>query len=195
MYLTVLGPQGSGKSTQAKLLSEYLNIPYFSTGEEIRKILSDKNHELYSLINDDYTKGKLLSNVIINKILNLAIERTLHDGSNGLIIDGTPRKLNQMQDIDEILALHTQKLDLVIFIDVSIEECKARILSRVEKEHRVDDTPTAVQNRLNTYFSETLPIIAEYEKRGILYKIDGNRPIEPIFEDIKKINPLLKIKL
>lgn len=186
MYITVLGPQGSGKSTQAKLLSEFLNIPYFATGESIRAILADNSNPLYSLIKNDYVQGKLLSNVVINKILNQAIERSLHAEKKGLIIDGTPRRVNQMQYIDEILSLHREKLDLAIFIDVSVENCKKRILSRMKTEQRADDTPEAVQNRLNIYFKETLPIIDAYKKRGCLIKINGNRPIQPIFEDIKK---------
>lgn len=187
MYITVLGPQGSGKSTQAKLLSEFLKVPYFSTGSRIREIASNPNNPLYAFVNETSSKGELVSNVVINKILNLAIEDSLKVTSNkGLVIDGTPRRLNQMEDIDEILKLHNQKLDLAIFVDVSIEECKKRIASRVEIEKRVDDAPEAVTKRLEIYFKETFPIIEEYKRRGILLKVDGERTIEEIAEDIKQ---------
>ena len=125
-----------------------------------------------------------MSNTIINKILNEAIEKSL--GLGGIVIDGTPRSYNQIIDIDELLSLYNKKIDLAIFIDTTIEECKKRISLRTSIEKRVDDTPPAIEQRLKIYFEETVPIINEFEKRGILLKINGNPSEEIVWNELRQ---------
>lgn len=183
MNIVVLGPQGSGKSTQAKRLASFLNIPYFSTGQKVKQINSNAAHPLNSLIKADFEAGRLVSNIVINKILNESIENSLKLG--GVVIDGTPRSRNQINDIDELLSLHNKKIDLALFIDTSIEECKKRIVKRSDIEHRVDDTPEAVEQRLKIYFEETVPILNEFEKRGILVKVNGDPTEEVVWKELQ----------
>ena len=182
MNIVVLGPQGSGKSTQARKIAEYLNIPHFSTGQKVKEIDANPDHPLNSLIRSDFEAGRLVSNAVVNKILNEAVEHSLKQG--GIVIDGTPRSRNQVDYLDEALALFYQKIDLAIFVDTSIEECKRRIALRMQIEHRVDDTPEAIDQRLKIYFEQTLPILEEYEKRGVLVKVDGNPGEESVFQNV-----------
>lgn len=193
MNIVVLGPQGSGKSTQAKRIAQFLNLPYFSTGKRVKEIDADSTHPLNSLIKADFEAGRLVSNPVINKIINESIEQALPNG--GVVIDGTPRIQDQLTDLDEILKLHNQKIDLAIFVDTTIDECKKRITLRSEIEHRVDDTPQAIEQRLKIYFEETSPILAILEKRGILIKVDGNPDEETVYSSIiSALTPRLNIK-
>lgn len=185
MNIVILGPQGSGKSTQAKLLADHLGIAHISTGKLLRAISRDSKNPLHSIVKKEMDLGGLVSNAVVNKVLNQAVEKALSHG--GFIVDGTPRKLDQLIDLDELLHLHNQKINIAIFVDVSIEESKKRLLKRAEIEHRSDDTPQAIDKRLEIYHNETTPVLNEYEKRGILVKVNGNRPIEPIQKDIQRV--------
>lgn len=182
MNIVLLGPQGSGKSTQAKNLSKYLNLPYFSMGEQIKLIDKDTSHKLNSLVKSDFESGKLVSNAVVNKILNDFLETSI---SLGFVIDGTPRNINQATFIDEFLEVHNKKLNLAVFINTSINECKKRILKRVELEHRPDDTPEAVEQRLNIYFTKTQPILDLYKAKNILITINGDPSPEEVWSSLK----------
>lgn len=185
MNIIILGPQGSGKTTQAKLLANYLNITHISTGNLLRQIAKNKNHKLHKLVKKQLDSGSLVSNAIVNKVLNSAVEKALKTG--GFIVDGTPRKIDQLTNLDELLSLYNEKVHLAIFIDTSIEESKNRLLKRAHIEHRSDDTKEAIEKRLNIYHKETEPVLKIYNDRGILVRVDGNRAIEPIQKDIQKI--------
>lgn len=178
MNIVLLGPQGSGKSTQAKKLAEYLKLPYFSMGEQIKYIDKNPSHKLHKLIKSDFESGKLVSNAVVNKILGDFLESSI---SLGFVIDGTPRNVNQALYLDEFLAVYDKKLDLAVFIDTTVEECKKRILKRVQIEHRADDTPEAVEQRLNIYFTKTKPILDVYKKRDILVTINGDPSPEEVW--------------
>lgn len=185
MNIVILGAQGSGKSTQAKLLADYLGIAHISTGKLLRSIARDSKNPLHGVVKKEMDSGKLVSNTVVNKVLNRAVENALKHG--GFIVDGTPRKIDQLNDLDELLKLHDQKVDVVFFIDVSDTEGKKRLLKRSEIEHRSDDTPQAIDERLKIYHTQTEPVLKEYENRGILKRINGDRPIEPIQKDIQSI--------
>jgi adenylate kinase len=184
MIIIIMGPQGSGKTTQAKLLAQFLNIPHISTGTILKNIVSDQNHPLYNLVSKEYTKGSLVSDSVVNQILEDAIDSSINKG--GFILDGTPRRHSQVELIDTVLNKHNKKIDYVFFVNTSIQESKKRILKRAQNEHRPDDTPEAVAHRLQIYKDDTLPVINEYKNRGILHQINGDRPIEPIQNDIRK---------
>lgn len=184
MNIVILGPQGSGKTTQAKLLANHLDITHISTGKLLRQIANNPNHKLHSVVKKQMDTGSLVSNAVVNKVLNEAIEKSLKHG--GFIVDGTPRKLDQVTDLDEILNFHNQKIDIAFFIDTSIKESLKRLLKRANIEHRSDDTEQAINKRLEIYHTETTPVLKIYQDRGLLVKINGNRPIEPIQEDIRK---------
>lgn len=184
MNIVILGPQGSGKSTQAKLLADHLGIAHISTGKLLRGIAKDSKNSLHKIVKREMDCGNLVSNVIVNKVLNQAIENA---SKNGFVIDGTPRKIDQLIDLDELFKLHNQKVDIVFFLDVSDAEGKKRLLKRAKIEHRSDDTSQAIDERLKIYHSQTEPVLKEYEKRGILKRIDGNRPIETIQKDLQAV--------
>jgi adenylate kinase len=198
MKLIFIGPQGSGKGTQAKILSEKLNIPHISTGDLLRNATGKLGEELRTQMNS----GSLISDELVIKLLE---QRILNeDCKNGFILDGTPRNINQVN-----LLKNMTKIDKVIEITLSDELAIERISSRLsckkcgavyniltnppknknicnlckeELYRRADDNPDAIKKRLEIYHKETEPILKEY--KNILIKINGNQEIDKITEDI-----------
>ncbi len=193
-----IGPQGSGKGTQAKIISEELKILHISTGDLFREITGKLREELDSYMN----KGQLVPDELVIRILKERISKP--DCKNGFILDGYPRNLNQANLLDNIA-----KIDKVILIDISDELAIERISSRIsckkcgavynlitnppkrkdicdkcqeELYRRADDNPDAVKKRLETYHKETEPILEKY--KNILITIDGNQEIDKISMDI-----------
>jgi len=189
MNIVLLGPPGSGKSTQAKLLSKTLGLPHFTTGGSLRGISHNPSHPLYKEISKQLNKGLLVRNDIVNELLSEAVTKSISYG--GIIIDGTPRRKSQVKALDEVLKKHNQKLDLVIFVDTSLPESKKRLLDRSKVEHRRDDTPEDIEVRIKIYKKDTLPILKEYAARNILKRVNGDLAVETIhIKIVKSVNTL-----
>jgi len=204
MKFILLGPQGSGKGTQATLLGTKYKIPNISTGEIFRENIK-KGTELgklaASLIND----GKLVPDNVTNKLVQDRIKEK--DCKNGFILDGYPRNLEQAKFFDEIT-----NIDYVIDIELPDKETVNRLSSRRQCSkcsaiygavnlkkgqnkcekcqgsliQRKDDQPDAIKKRLDIYHKETEPLIAYYMKKGNLLQINGEQSIEKVFGDIVK---------
>lgn len=179
MNLIILGPQGSGKGTQAKLLAEKYGLTHISTGELLRKEIdsgSDFGKEIKALIDN----GNLVSDEMLFSILEKA---DLKSGQ-GFILDGTPRNLFQAKALERVFARIGLELDKVIFIDLPYEESIKRMLKRAETEHRTDDNLEAIKKRLVIYENESKPVIDYYRKQNKVIDIDGTPDINNIFENI-----------
>lgn len=172
MNLIVMGPQGSGKSTQAELLAKKLNLPHLQTGKLYRRIAREKS-QLGRKVKEFLYKGHLVPDKEHNELLEKEVKKPAY--KNGFVLDGSPRTLNQAK---------TQpfKASKVFYLDVSDEEN----IKRLVKRGRKDDTPELIAERLRIYHQETEPVLDYYRKKGILEKVDGERPIEPIHQDIMK---------
>lgn len=204
MKLLFIGPQGSGKGTQASVISQKLNIPHISTGEILRNVKGDLKEQVDELIN----KGHFVSDELIMKIVKERVSQS--DCKKGFILDGTPRNLSQSHLLKKIT-----NIDKVVEIFLSDEEAIKRLAGRVSCEkckagynlitqpkpknpkicdvcggkliQRADDNEEAIKKRLQTYHQETEPILKEY--KNILIKINGNQDINKIAEEIlKKLN-------
>jgi len=197
----MLGPQGSGKGTQAKLLAEKLNIPHISTGEIFRNIPRDTpfGKQIHELIDS----GNLVPDKLTAKIVNARLAEM--DCRSGFILDGFPRTLPQAR-------LLVTKPDFALYLEISDDEAVRRISSRWqcrrceavygleappkkagvcdrcngELYQREDDKPEFVRKRLATFHRETEPLKEFYKKQGLLYVINGEQPIDVIFKDILK---------
>jgi adenylate kinase len=194
-----IGPQGSGKGTQAKILAEKLNIPHISTGDLFRGLTKGP---LKEEVDANINQGKLVPDELTVKILKQRISNP--DCKKGFILDGFPRNLDQAKLLDNIA-----KIDKVIEINISDKLAIERISSRIsckkcgavyntitnppnkenicdqcqnELYRRADDNPEAIKKRLETYHKETKPILKKYQ--SILDSIDGNQEINKIAEQI-----------
>ncbi len=203
MNIVILGPQASGKGTQGKLLAKKLKIGHISMGEIFRK-LKNENTELGKLIGSYINSGNLVPTELTNKIIKQELEKD--DYKKGVILDGFPRNIRQIEFLNKFF-----KTDYAIFINIPKKETIRRLSARrqcadckkifgyldMEKIkdskcpecsgelfQREDDKPEAIRKRLETYHKETEPLINFYEKKGILKRINGEQPIEKVFEDI-----------
>lgn len=179
MNLIILGPQGSGKGTQAKLLSEKFGLKHISTGELLR-IEAESGSEKGKIIAKILTTGKLMPFETIVSVL----EPALLSAISGFVLDGTPRDSQQAEYLNSFFKEKKIEIDKVILLEIPKEESLRRLGKRAEIEHRTDDTPIAINERLKIYEETTLPIIENYRSQGKLLVIDGTPDIQTIFNDI-----------
>lgn len=170
MKYVFLGSQGSGKSTQARLLAEKLHIPYIEMGQLLRE-RSKENDELSHKINKALDAGNIVENQITINLLKSII--TKNDYLKGYVLDGYPRNNIQLQALEP-------NISKAFYIKVSDEVA----IKRLSKRGRHDDTSQALINRLNIYHRETEPLLGNFKEKGILIEINGERSIEEIHIDI-----------
>ena len=198
MKLILIGPQGSGKGTQAKLLASKLGVPHISTGDLLRNATGELRKEIDSYI----VAGNLYPDEGMLKILEGRFAD--EDCEKGFILDGFPRNLKQAKMLDEIT-----RVDKVVEIFISDEEAVRRLSGRVSCEkcgagfnlvtmppqnsekcdkcggklvQRADDTEEAIRKRLEIYHRETEPILARYES----VKINGEKSVGEVLGDIQR---------
>jgi adenylate kinase len=170
--ILILGPQGSGKGTQANLLSEKLGIPALSMGQILRDEIASESElgkELAVILN----AGNLVSDEMALRMLKGRLSQD--DVENGYILDGYPRTKEQYEASKEL-----EPPTDVLLIDVPREESMERLKKRAELEGRVDDTEEVIKHRLDLYEKETEPLLALYEDAGLLKRIDGVGSVEDI---------------
>ncbi len=182
--LFILGPAGSGKSTQADLISEKLGYKHIVESNLLKEEVA-KGTKLGLELKTQMQKGLLVPFEITCDILFNEIDKTK---STKIIVDGFPREINQAITLDYYIYKTKNKIQGLIYVDSTKKEC----LKRLMKRKREDDTKNAITKRLNIYYKETLPVIKRFENKGLLIKVNGNREIEPINKDI--INKLKKSK-
>jgi len=168
MKIILIGPPGTGKGTQAKKLSKYLNIPVISSGDLIRDEVKKKTE--FGLMAKDYIdKGEFVPD---DKIIDF-VNNILEQFNKGFILDGYPRNINQAKDLD---------IDKVIYINSSRENIIKRLLGRARKQGRSDDTKEIIENRLDIFDKETKPLLEFYKEKLII--INGNNSMDKVFNDI-----------
>mgnify|MGYP001564362084 CR=1 FL=1 len=172
MKILMIGPQGSGKSTQAKLLAQFLQVPKISTGDIFRK-LSKENGEEARSVKDILGQGKLVDDETTAEIVKKRLQQS--DTQNGFIFDGYPRNINQVKLFDP-------GFDKVIYLKTPKEELIRRLVSR----SRADDTFEAINTRLDLYFTQTEPLLDYYRQKSSLVEVDGMGDINQIQDEIKK---------
>jgi adenylate kinase len=177
--LIILGAPGSGKGTQGALLSTRLAIPKISTGDLLRAAVRDST-PLGRKARGFMDQGLLVPDEII---LGL-IEEVLHSeaAKRGVIMDGFPRTLPQAEAVDRLLAPLGRQVDRVLLIDVSEEELIDRMVKRAAIEGRADDTPETIRRRQEVYREQTAPLIAFYDRRNLVTRVNGLGTIEEIAE-------------
>lgn len=172
MKILLIGPQGSGKSTQAELLSRYLNVPVVSTGEIFRK-LAQENTDIGQALKNILNEGRLVDDQLTCKIVKETLSKSDYQG--GFVVDGYPRTIEQLKIFDP-------KFDMVFYLNVPEKEVIKRLMAR----GREDDTKQLIKTRLNLYHEQTKPLLVTYKNQGILVEIDGNSGIEKIQDEIRK---------
>ncbi len=181
MRIVLLGAPGSGKGTQAKLLSKEMNIPHISTGDLLRAAVTEGS-ELGLQVQEIMSAGQLVSDSIMLGLIEQRLAQD--DAANGFLLDGYPRNLIQAKALDEVLERLEMPVDEAIDIAVDNEQVVSRISKRAELEGRSDDTEEVVRRRLQIYEEQTAPVSAHYSQHGVLTQILGVGTIEEVFARI-----------
>ncbi len=176
MYLMILGAPGSGKGTQGKLLAEHLAVPEVSTGELLRAAVK-RGTALGNQAKTFMDRGELVPDDVI---LGLIREILDAGAKRGMMMDGFPRTVAQAKAVDKLLAEKKAKVDRVVLLDVAEEELTKRLLARAAKEGRSDDNLESIRTRLKVYHDQTQPLIAYYEKQGVVRRVPGMGSVDDI---------------
>ena len=179
------GPPGAGKGTQAKIISEFLNISHLSTGDILRKKLHDKDN-LANELKKIMSSGNLVSDDLLNSIVS---SRLTHESNNGFILDGYPRTLNQSVFLNNFLENTSSSINYIFNIQLNFNTLKDRILERSAEENRDDDNIDVIETRYNEYLHSTQKVSDSYKDKlpNIFHEIDGSLQISEITEKIKEI--------
>jgi adenylate kinase len=186
--LLVLGPQGSGKGTQAARLSEAHGIPHVSTGEMFRAAI-EAGTDLGRRVEPILAAGDLVPDDLTVSLIRARLAEP--DAERGFVLDGFPRNLAQAAGLDAMLAEIGRELDAVLFFDISDEVSVARLRGRAQEEGREDDTPEAIARRLEIYHDQTEPVVERYRATGKLVPLHAERSIEQVATEIVEALELL----
>ncbi len=181
----VLGPQGSGKGTQAKKIAATYGIPHIATGDMIREMM-ERPTELGAELREVYDRGDLVSDDLMIRLIRDRLDRG--DTLPGFVLDGFPRTLVQAEALDDLMSELGRPIDIVFDFHVpDRQQLFDRLLKRAREENRSDDTPEAMQRRLELYDTETAPLVEYYRStRGNVVGIHADRTIEDVFHEIQQ---------
>lgn len=179
--LLIVGPQGSGKGTQGVRIAEAFGIPVVSTGDVFRANVAAATL-LGQQVKAIIEAGDLVPDALTSEIVRDRLSQA--DAATGFLLDGYPRNLGQVGDLDAFLTGRSQALDAVIELQVPRAESIDRLSRRAFEQGRTDDTEEVIANRLGIYERETAPILEVYRERGIVDEIDGVGSLDEITDRI-----------
>lgn len=211
IFVVLMGGPGAGKGTQARLLTERLDLPQISTGDLFRENLS-KNTELGSLARTYMDAGELVPDEVTVAMVKERLTRS--DCSDGALFDGFPRNISQAKALDSILAELDSRVLVAPYVHVDPDVLLSRLAGRwtcIANGHvfhilfnppksagmcdfdgsrlyqRDDDTEETQKRRIEVYFEQTSPLLDYYRKRGLLAEVNGDQPINQVQKDIVEI--------
>ena len=179
--LLIIGPQGSGKGTQGQRIAETFRIPAVSTGDVFRANVKEGT-PLGLQVKAIIDAGDLVPDELTGAIVRDRLSQD--DAAAGFLLDGYPRNIGQVGDLDAFLDERDEPLTGVIELSVPREESIRRIAQRAAEQGRADDNDESIAKRLAIYESETAPILDVYRERGVAFEIDGIGTLDEVFERI-----------
>jgi adenylate kinase len=182
MNILVLGPQGSGKGTQAKRISAVHGVPHVSTGDMFRAAITNGT-ELGRQIEPILAAGELVPDEVTIALIRARLSQ--EDAAGGFVLDGFPRNLVQAEALDEMLRAIERPLETVLFFDLDDETATRRMLGRARDEERSDDAPEVMARRLAIYHEQTEPVVERYRAAGALAALHAGRGVDDVFAEIE----------
>jgi adenylate kinase len=179
MRILILGPQGSGKGTQAKRIAAAYDVPHVATGDMFRAAVAE-DRELGRRVAPILEEGGLVPDDLT---IDLIRERLAEE--DGFVLDGFPRTMAQAEALDSMLDEIGKPLDAVILLQVSDEVATRRLCERAAQEGRADDSPEAIANRLRLYHELTELVVDRYQLQGIEVIVDGEQTVDAVFASIQ----------
>ncbi len=176
-----MGPPGAGKGTQAKVVAEHFGIPAISTGDIFRYNVSEGT-ELGLKAKEFMDAGEYVPDEITNLMVRNRIDEP--DAERGFLLDGYPRTLSQVEELDGMIKFTGHELDAVVVLTVDGEELVQRLLQRAETDGRSDDTEDVIRRRQEVYAEQTEPLIDVYRDRNLLIEVDGMGEVDDVTKRI-----------
>lgn len=174
--IILMGPPGAGKGTQAKVIANHLAIPAISTGDIFRANVAGKT-ELGVEAQRYMDAGEYVPDEITNAMVRDRLAQP--DATTGFLLDGYPRTLAQVEELDGMLG-EDHEVDAVVVLTADTEELIKRLLHRAEVEGRADDTEEVIRRRQEVYIEQTAPLIEVYAGRDLVIEIDGTGEIDAV---------------
>ncbi len=177
MRLILMGPPGAGKGTQASHVADHFGIPAISTGDIFRANVSEGT-QLGVKAKEYMDAGEYVPDEVTNRMVRNRIDED--DAKPGFLLDGYPRTLAQVEELDGMIKFTGHELDAVVVLTVDPEELVQRLLQRAETDGRSDDTEDVVRRRQEVYAEQTEPLIEVYRGRGVLVEVDGMGEVDDV---------------
>lgn len=184
LNIALFGPPGSGKGTQSKKLLEKYHLTYISTGDMLRKEITEGS-ALGKVAKSVIAAGGLVDDELIVRIIEKTIKT--NSGSKGILFDGFPRTTVQAYILEGLLLRLGSSLDCMVSLDVPKQELIDRLLLRAKTSGRSDDTLDVIKVRLKEYEDKTKPVADFYDKKEKYFKINGVGDIDHIFNQIVEV--------
>ena len=177
MRLIMMGPPGAGKGTQAKYIADHFGIPAISTGDIFRANVSKGTP-----LGIEAAKYMDAGDYVPDEVTNLMVRDRIdeEDANPGFLLDGYPRTLAQVEELDGMIKHTGHALDAVVVLTVDPDEIVQRLLQRAQVEGRADDTEDVIRRRQELYTEQTEPLIDVYRSRGILIEVDGMGEVDDV---------------
>ncbi len=218
LNLILLGPPGSGKGTQGERLQEDFRLPYYATGDILRNAVKDGT-EIGRDAKEYMDRGDLVPDEVIIGVIGERVQQ--HEAADGFILDGFPRTVAQAEALGEAMDGLGRKITAAVLIEVADEEVIRRLGGRrtcAKNGHifhvdfdppknegvcdicgarlivRDDDKPEVIRHRLETYHEKTKPLVAFYEERGVLKRVDGSLEPDEVSNRIRALLATLRME-
>jgi adenylate kinase len=188
MHVIFYGPEGSGKGTQAKLLSEKLNLPILTSGDLVRDAAANDKGIIGEVCRKALEEGKYVADSEMFVLWKWRLKE--EDAKGGWIMDGFPRNLDQAKFLDDKISKYGYKIEKAIYLQLSYEESMKRLLLRARPLHEgsteTHDSPERIKSRLEIYKQSEADFLAYYREKGVLITVNADQPVEAVQAEILK---------
>ena len=175
--LLLVGPPGAGKGTQAAILAETFGIPAISTGDIFRSNVANAT-PLGLQVKAIMEAGEYVPDALTNQIVADRLGEA--DARAGFLLDGYPRTIDQVNELDRMLSNGQAALDAVVLLEAETDDVVARLLKRATEQGRVDDTEEVIRHRMAVYAEQTSPLIEVYDKRNLVVRVNALGAVDEV---------------
>ena len=182
--LLLIGPPGAGKGTQAALLAKRYSIPAISTGDIFRENVANET-PLGIEAKGFMDRGEYVPDSLTNALVRDRLSQP--DAAAGFLLDGYPRTIDQVHELDDVLHENGTKLDVVVQLTADSDELVTRLSLRASQQGRTDDTPDVIRKRQDVYEEQTAPLIDVYAARGLVTMVDGLGAVDEVTARIAEV--------
>lgn len=186
MHIVFFGPEGSGKGTQAKLLSEALHLPILTSGDLVRDAAEQDKGIIGEVCRQALSEGRYVADSEMFVLWKHRLKQD--DAMGGWIMDGFPRNVEQAKFLDDKIDKYGYKVEKVVYLELSEEESMRRLIKRARPLHagstELHDSPERIKQRLSIYKEGEKDVLSYYEGKGLLVRINADNTIEQVHQDI-----------